>query len=147
MGMSSTGLGLNRWCCIYRIKNMNWWRPGKITFSRDQMLFLLEHLELLKQGIYPPDPFSPNLNAIPYSQTIRTTAYFEKACQLAAEVEVRLDACGVDGKLLLAEVRAGIPLSIESRRALAYVSGWRRKRMSYREWLKYRKYRKKLLDK
>jgi hypothetical protein len=49
------------------------------------------------------------------------------AALIAAEIDWRMDCCGVDGKLLEAEIIAGRQLSPESLKAMAYISGNARK--------------------
>jgi len=73
-------------------------------------------------------------------------APFEIPCQFAAEIELRLKACGLDGKLLRAEIQSGIlfyeNLSEESRWALNYISIWDfRKRPDYVSWKAKTRYR------
>jgi len=124
-----------------------WYSPAEIIFSRPQILFLLKHLDLLAQGIYPPEYADTGYTvAPPIQRAFSRHAPFETPIQFHAEVTYRLGKTGIEGKLLLAEIKAGmefIELSPESKRALAYCSGWRRRSSSYTEWKKKRKWRAK----
>ena len=126
-----------------RMNTTLWYPPNKITFSQAQMLFLLENLDLLGAGDYPPDPYSSDEQK---GGKHSYRAPFVTAIELSAEVTWRLGRTGVDGKLLLAEAKLGLDimlLSYEAKRALKYCSGWRRKKMDYRKWQAQNKYRQK----
>lgn len=121
-----------------------WFSPREIVFSRPQNMWLIEHLNLLHDGIWPPS-FE---KAIPGRAPSRLRAPFEIPCQFAAEIELRLKKGGLDGKLLLLEIQSGIHsyegLSVESRWALNYISLWDfRKRPAYASWKAKTKYRLK----
>ena len=123
-----------------------WYPPNKITFTQSQMLFLLENLDLLGAGDYPPDPYSSDEQK---GGKHSYRAPFVTAVELSAEITSRLVRTGVDGKLLLAEAKLGLDivlLSYEAKRALKYCAGWRRKKMSYQSWKNQNKYRQKVKD-
>ena len=75
-------------------------------------------------------------------------AYFEMPCLVAAELRFRVEACGEDGILLehcYTLRKDDKELSIQFRcdietvrtritRALRYIRGWKRKRVTYSEW-------------
>ncbi len=99
-----------------------------------------------------PASFIDNDARIQKSQP--STAGFTRPIQEVAEVIARLERTGKDGRLLLIEVKNaalkrgwdGIyreSYSQDARNALNYIIGWKRKRLSYRAWLKQREYRKK----
>ena len=149
-----------------------------IDYHRRQMLFLIENLGLLRDGTYPPEPDiyltevmvregkkrvyieieqkeSSYIDPRIKKKVINRHAPFEDSAMIAAEVDLRLDRTGIDGKLLVAEVKAGYILSgdeakmsgytlfsPEARMALNYVSGKGRKRTPYTDWKKQRRYRK-----
>ena len=125
-----------------------WYEPREIIFSREQMLFLIEFLPLLIEGIWPPNPQGSGYTEVPNVQRSRSRhAYFETPCQIAAEVEWRLNRTGIEGKLLVSEIRQGLmleELQPESRNALNYISGWRRRTQDYSGWKKQRTYRGKV---
>jgi len=123
-----------------------WYPPNKIIFSQAQMLFLLENLDLLRGGDYPPDPSSTDPQK---SGKHSHRAPFVTAVELSAEVTWRLGRTGVDGKLLLAEAKLGVDIALlnyEAKRALKYCSGWKRKKMSYQSWKNQNRYRQKVKD-
>ena len=109
-------------------------------------MFLIEFLPLLIEGIWPPNPQGSGYTETLNVQRSRSRhAYFETPCQIAGEVEWRLKRTGIEGKLLVSEIRQGLmleELQPESRNALNYISGkWRRK-TPYRVWLAKKRYRK-----
>lgn len=119
-----------------------WYPPKKIVFTRDQMLFLIEHIEMLSDGKYPADPNS-HYTDVEIQHQFNQSCPFQTPVELAAEVKVRLAKTGTDGKLLVWEVWGNtdfVYLQQESRDALNYISGWKRKAQDYRTWLSSRKY-------
>lgn len=120
----------------------DYYSPHDITFSRDQVYWLLSWLELLREGRWPPN--FTGYSQAPLTQHSRNLhAPFEIPVQYASEIDSRLERTGVDGKLLLAEIQLGktiVELQPESRRALNYCSGYRRRRMDYRTWCRQRRY-------
>lgn len=128
-----------------------WWPPGKITFRRRQMLFLIKSLPELREGCWPANPAGSGYIDLPMirkGRTGRHRSYFEIPAGIGAEIEVRLESCGIDGLIL--EAIKGWGKSEESlanyfrmpvwsirkraKNALRYISGWKRKRLSYREF-------------
>lgn len=89
-----------------------------------------------------PDPSHTELAS---SSTFKSP--FESIACLSAEINWRLNRTGKDGKELMMDVLNGT-LNIEylcedARNALEYISGNKRRRVSYAEWKKVRKYRDK----
>lgn len=120
----------------------DWFHYGEIRFCPYQVIFIIRGTEILRAGNWPANPdgssyIDPNIKT-----GYRSEAYYAKPTGILAEVEYRLKRTGTDGKLLRAEVLAGLDLSQESKDALMYIKGWRRKRMSYQSWRKQRDYRK-----
>ena len=131
--------------CAIDYLMVRWYAPKEITFTRDQIFFLIENLSLLKDGLYPPDYLGSGYTGGDRG-SINTHAPFEMPCQFAAEIDSRLDSTGLFGKLLVAEITAGLQLwqlSSESKLALNYCSGWRRRRMTFLEWKKQSLYRQR----
>ncbi len=122
--------------------NSDWYPLGVIRFCRPQMLWLIEC-----DGVYQDSRSSgytridPTIKSQP-----RQTAPFEKSSQITAEVEARLAKCGIEGKLLQEEVQNGKQLDdfmrcrdcglpyCPSLQVLNYISGWRRRRQSFKDW-------------
>lgn len=122
-----------------------WYSPKEITFTRDQVLWILRHLEMMREGNYPPEPSSGYTEPLGKKRT-RRGAYFETPCVIVAEVDWRLERTGIDGKLLLAEVKAEYTyFSQEAWTALNYISGWKRKKTPYSQWKASRNYYKKVI--
>ena len=122
-----------------------WYEPKTITFQRDQVLWILRNLDMLEVGQYPPNPEGSSYIDAPISKRqVKRHAYFEMPVSIAAEVNLRLERTG-KGQLLMAEVMAGYTLfSDEAWQVLTYISGWRRKQMDFKSWVKQRKYRSHL---
>lgn len=72
---------------------------------------------------------------LPGKPPLKQDASFCRAAEIYGEVMRRIETAGKDGKLLLAQLRAGYEaLDEEAEYALAYASGYRRKIMGYVEW-------------
>ena len=123
-------------------KDYIYYYPYEIIFRREHCLFLLEHWELLSQGIYPHEP--SNGQVVSTISTIRPK--WNAASNLKAEICLRLERCKDAGRTLLHEVsflhidRVDY-LSPAARDALKYIEGWYRKKMSFADWKKQRRYR------
>ena len=83
------------------MESENWVAPKDLKFSKSEMLFLLKHLAELRRGEYPPNPVGSSYTALPSAQVrVRRGGYFEGAIGIAAEIDIRLGQCGLDGLLL-----------------------------------------------
>jgi hypothetical protein len=113
----------------------DWYPAGIIRFCRVQVLFLVANLGDLRDGCYPPDP-APNSYTDPGVRSQpRQTAPYERAAQLAAEIDARLQTVPpIQRRLFVVEVEEQLELSGYSRAVLNYIKGWRRKRQSFRIW-------------
>lgn len=118
-----------------------WYHYGEIRWCPYQVVWIIESLEVLATGGWPPNPEGTGYIDPKIKTGYASEAYYVKPVGILAEVEYRLRRVGIHGKLLKAEVLAGLDLSDESRSALMYVKGWRRKRMGFRTWAKERRYR------
>jgi hypothetical protein len=138
------------------VPDKDWYAPYEITFHSKHMLFLIKHLRELKEGLYPLDPLgSGYIDRHVGKKAIKHKAYFEMPASIAGEVEARLNLCGLDGLILkalilweetpqyLAKCQSMSEEQIIRRksRALAFISGFERKRISYREFISHRKTR------
>ena len=129
-----------------QIMNDIYFTPKEIVFERNQVLWLLFNLPLLKEGMWPPNPYVSGYTDEPMGKSKRyKRAYFETPVQFAAEISFRLDKTGIDGKLLLAQVMGFDRVTVEDLQeeahyALNYISGWKRKRMEYKAWRRQRVY-------
>lgn len=113
-----------------------------IRFCPFQIMWVIENAEVMKTN-WPAAPDGSSYVEPMVRTGYRSEASYVKSVVILGEVNARLDRTGTDGKLLWAQVLANLELSHESKSALMYSSGWRRKRMSYRRWLKQRRYRRK----
>lgn len=120
--------------------NEFWWPPREIYFTREQVIWLFEHLPTIREGNWPPRPTSyiePNVQKSPSRH-----APFETPVQIAAEMLIRLENAGQDGAMCKMEFVYGEspesiarhwhihPDVVEWRveRALNYCCGWKRKK-------------------
>ena len=114
------------------------WHIRDINFSRPQIIWIIS---FMGKCDWPPDPHlsgyteSENTGGSNHSYC----AGFEKAVDIRAEVQTRLNATGKAGRNLVWEVQTGGVedyrfLSPVSKQALNYCSGWRRRRISYPKW-------------
>ena len=142
----------------------DWYNYSAFGFTRRQMLWVLRNKDSFEHGEWPPEPpeyitdeyskeekkwvtveraKSSNIDAPITKRRIKSGAYFENPAVIWAEVTVRLNKTGVDGKLLQAEVDAGYTIfSDEARSALNYISGMKR-RGDYKRWLRNRRFKTK----
>lgn len=124
-------------------KGKDYFEPGEIQYCFNFILWFLKNLPDFNDGSYPRD--------------IRDTGYIDfgkgtpnqtdkgLTCKIIlADIMPRIERCGTDGKLLIAEGLLGVSLeglNQEARDALYYSSGKRAKEMGYRRWLSSRHYR------
>uniref|UniRef100_A0A6M3KV79 Uncharacterized protein n=1 Tax=viral metagenome TaxID=1070528 RepID=A0A6M3KV79_9ZZZZ len=102
-----------------------------------QVKWIITNAELLESGRWPAEPKSSGY--IEWKEKgFASEAYFVKPVVTVAEVNKRLRRAGLYGKLLRAEVLAELELSDESKTALRYVRGERRKKQSFRRWMRYK---------
>jgi hypothetical protein len=134
-----------------------WYSAGEINFKTEQVIWILENLAVFRLGIYPGRPdTADSMGAIGGRRSgARRGAGFERACDINAEIEVRLKMTGFDGFLLEAvycwqkdALELAVVLGMNLRdlqrrinRALKYASGYRRKKYSYKEYVGHRKVR------
>jgi hypothetical protein len=120
--------------------------PADIRFSREQMIWLIEWLDVLEDGKWPPDPKETGYIDTPGGSGNKSSrSPFETAAQIFAEVTDRLKQTGEAGVTLVWEIQHGLEvyelLSPPAKRALNYISGWRRRRMDFSSWMRQNRYR------
>ena len=123
-----------------------WFPPGAICYCRPQVLFYLENCEDIRAGSWPKEPdgstyTDPSIR----SKAVKIPALHAE--QFAAEMDARIKMCGIEGKLLELEVLTERELSDTSWKALNFISGWRRRKLSYSQWKKESKYKEKTYQK
>lgn len=121
-----------------------WYEPKEITFRREHLIFLIEHWELLEQGIYPPEP-SGDYIEIGTVDVIRPN--WKSAGNIHGEILHRLKTTKDAGQTLIWEITHGMTkyerLSPAAKGALNYITGWKRRETSYPNWKAMEKYREK----
>ena len=127
----------------------DWFSYRDIRFAREQFFFLINNLEIIKEGYWPPSPDKSSATEIPGEAVPKSYAYYTKPCEIAGEVEFRLNKTGDDGKTLVHEIQElGVDtyekLAPDAKNALNYISGWRRRKTSYKDFLATRNYYQKL---
>lgn len=144
-----------------------WYSYGVFRFTREQIIWALQHKISFDNGEWPPcigefitDKYDKEQRkwvevikeASTYTEApigkrqIKCEAYFAKPAIIIAEIEERLKTTHEAGEALIDEINAGITdidsLSRPARRALNYISGWRRRKLSYSLWKAQQKYYK-----
>lgn len=144
----------------YREKGkLVWVAPGALYYDLEQVEWLLPQLEDLRVGNYPPEP--RNSGYVGIQQRITERAPFEIACQIAAEIDLRLDRTWPDNDLVerkyckgLSETEIAKKVHKDEfevykriRSAVSYIASgsiprWidteDRRGISYREWVRSR---------
>lgn len=136
-----------------------WFSFGEIKFTTPQILWLIENLETLKEGNWPTEPRETGYVGGSGNANQQYHAEFENPSMMAAEIDVRLDACDQDGYrdgTLTRRVVAdrwdiwslAILMRIDHRqlqnrinRALRYISGRRRRPYTYHDFCHHRRRR------
>lgn len=120
---------------------VSWYHYGEIRWCPLQVKWIIENAEKLRAGKWPTNPEGSSYIDPGIKTGYASEGYYVKPVGILAEVNARLAQAGIYGKLLRAEVLADLELSQESKLALLYCKGWRRKHSSFSLWLKQRKYR------
>jgi len=132
-------------------------------YSRRQIRWLIQNEALFKAGTWPPEPRGEYITDIwdkhdhkwedcykqgsSYVEKLgkspaQSEAPFCKTIEIYADVMGRIEACGKDGRLLLAQLRAEYDyLDDDAVSALSYTSGAKRKETPYVDWLRIRQTR------
>ena len=121
-----------------------WYHFGEIKWCTHQVIWIIKNSAILLAGNWPPNPDSSSYIDPGIKTGYANEAYYTKPTAILGEVNRRLARTGLSGKLLRAEVLAGLELSPESKDALGYASRWWAKKMSFSAWRKQRKYHQKV---
>lgn len=78
-------------------KMKEWYAPREIIFTRATTLWLIQNLGSLRTGYWPPE--ASNYIDIPGGNHSKK-APFTTPIEYAAEIESRLEKCGIDGLIL-----------------------------------------------
>lgn len=133
----------------------HWLAPKDINFDREQMEgFILPNLSTLAAGDWPKEEVETGYTGIDTAAIRRQPAgeaHFTRACEIAAEVGARLEGCGKYRRIIIKlncdqygnpdKLAQEFNMHIEDFNALwdkllHYISGWKRKRVSFKRWLK-----------
>lgn len=132
-------------------RGYSWYQPFEIenNYCKVQFIYLIDILDTLGAGIYPPDPAYSG-----YTELIGKPIFGPKkhtANDIHAEVTARIDRTEDDGKTLVHEVKVLgaqlFNLSGAARNALNYCVGEKRKKLDYGIWLSQRRWRSKIIVK
>ena len=82
-----------------------WWAPKQIEFTWEQVEWLLSHYPLLQAGQWPKEDREDNIaptGVVPKVHGVRRRhwAYFETPCEVAAELDIRMQLIGGDSSIL-----------------------------------------------
>jgi hypothetical protein len=132
--------------------NSDYYPISQIRLCRPQLFFLIEHLEMISEGIYPRESKESGYVDSVIQRQPPQAAPFEAPCQISAEIEVRIKNCKQDGQTLVHEIQALHAdyyelLSPAARNALNYCAGFRRRRVKYFIFLKEQKRKRKIHQK
>ena len=129
-----------------------WFSPREINFSKFQLVsFLLPNLPYIRDGIWPPSGKTTGYTEISNKPCYRAGAAFEAIVGIAAEIDIRMALIGKLSEILeliytLDEEPLQVArdyrmseedLSYHCRKMLKFMSGWRRKRETYQDWLRF----------
>jgi len=134
-----------------------------IRFDREGVEWLVQYAQTLKEGIWP-DNVSSGYTALPGGKRANHRAPFENPCLLIAELEIRVKRCGIDGFLVEEKIAGKDEEEIARERHLdidyirrrinkvlyycasgsrpRWQSTWKRKGLTYQDWLKGRHWRR-----
>ena len=127
-----------------------WWLPIEIVFAPVQCIWLVSWLPTLEVGDWPVIPQNETWNR---QKKLKGGAYFETPAQIYAEITYRLDRTGQDGEMVKdfylwqksdREMCIAYNMDIYEiehrvRRALRYISGWKRKTRTYEDFVSHRR--------
>ena len=80
-------------------RTKDWYSFEAFNFSQNQTLWALSHLQLLRDGFWPPEHRETGYTGTKGNKG-RKHAPFENAAIIAAEIDKRIVAIGLDGILL-----------------------------------------------
>jgi hypothetical protein len=75
-----------------------WVAPGAVRYDREHVDFLLPGLPDMREGVYSAEPGSGYTGGS--RSGFKTHAFYEAACQVAAELDTRLSQTGLDRELV-----------------------------------------------
>ena len=138
------------------MNNENWWKPGEIRFTAEQVRWLINRLPEISAGDWPSEHRETGYSGKPKKQISRH-AYYETPAQIAGELSQRLELCGADGLIvhwvtvsddqfikqrLCHYLNISIQeLNIKYKIALRYCCGFKRKKTEYSDYFRHQRNR------
>jgi len=140
-----------------KLGNPVWFEPSEIKYNHKHVVFILEYINILRDGKYPQNPQQTGYQNAGWRSSINTRAAFITPAEIAAEVDRRLLRCGLDWYLVNDYYGNGLKIEdiakmhhldeddvwTRIQRAIAYAASgpvprWvntgKRKGMDYKEW-------------
>lgn len=128
-----------------------WFSCSEIRFTKRQVVWILENLPYIRDGIWPPEGKTTGYTEISNKPCYRAGAAFEVIVGIAAEIDTRMALIGKLSEILeliytLNEEPYQVAkdymmteedLTYHCRKMLTFISGYRRKRESYSDWLRF----------
>ena len=143
---------------------IEWYGYGTFRHTREQTIWAIRELFPLRGELWPKEPdeyiteeFHKDTNK--WVKVQRKSTYIDlqgrkglnilapyiKAKDIYIEITDRLETTKDSGEALVHEIQHGLDdyelLSPPAKRALNYISGWRRRKMNYASWRKTNRYR------
>ncbi len=133
-----------------------WFSYSEFKFSREQIVWALEHLQMLRQGQWPPEHRETGYVG-GKGKKRNTRATFENPASVASEIDWRLCQCNSDGLFLemvysqpddkvfvMQHIAVAMGVSINEvetniHKALHYCCGSRRRNRTYTQWKNHQK--------
>ncbi len=98
-----------------------WFSYGSIRYTIEQILFLLAHKDLLESGRWVPEHKETGYTGSSKGRAYNDEGYFVKPVIIMAELMLRLDACNLDGELVVERYTNGYDeMDIADRHKLDY---------------------------
>jgi len=114
-----------------------WYHYGEVRWCVHQVVWLLQHKEILRSGRWSKDFYGSDDSV--GQRSVKTEASFVKPELVIAELEARLKMVGPQAELLITQIEDGrtlTNLSDGARAVLMYVKGFRRKDIGFRRWIR-----------
>jgi len=90
----------------YEKGQLVWVAPGAVRYDREDIDLLLPCLLEMREGAYPAEPSGGYVEG--NRAGVSSHAFYEAACQVAAEIDSRLARCGLDRYLVEDSLCRGI---------------------------------------
>ncbi len=78
----------------------NWYSYASFKFTKAQIKWGEANIVTLRNGVWPPSHKESGYVGEPYKKRVSHEGSFVKAASIAAELDYRIEKCGVDGLML-----------------------------------------------